>query len=303
MSKSNELPAKRLLIEEILKYSFPDLMSWEMPKYYDGIGPYSPKEHLSYSDQLGSWKVNAHYVLNNASHEALIGHLMDLRLNIPLSYKDPFLVKEVERLGEFKRFIWWASGFNVVSREADFNHWAHIENLELFEAVALSIGFEPCELVEKDIQQVSERNQALQFFKKRQRLIHDRFYRQKDPQEHPSATQLCEWAKEIGLDLPQALIEAVNKNCAVKNENEKRTDLSAGPEFQSIEKMSLLKLIAGMAAEQYGFNPNDQRSKATSHIIEDVQAVGLSLDHKTTLKWLRESSELVSNEYWDSDQS
>ncbi len=278
-------------------------MSWEMPKYYDGIGPYCPKEYISYSKQLGSWQVNAHNVLNNASQEALINHLMDLRLDIPLSHNDPFITAELERLGEFGSFTWWAAGFNVAGREADFNHWVLIENLELNEAVALSIGFEPCELDATYVENVNDRNEALQFLKKRQRLIQNRFYREKDKRKHLSAIELCDWAEEIKLDLPQALIAAVNKNRATKNENEKRIDMNTDAEFQSTEKLSLLKLIAGMSAEQYGFNPNDRRSKITSNIIEDVQAVGLSLDHKTTLKWLRESSELVSNEYWDRYQS
>jgi hypothetical protein len=39
---------------------------------------------------------------------------------------------------------WFAGGFNVVGREADYRYWLAMRNWTLFEAVALSIGFEPC---------------------------------------------------------------------------------------------------------------------------------------------------------------
>lgn len=67
----------------------------------------------------------------------------------------------------------------------------------------------------------------------------------------------------------------------------------------SSEKGSMLKLIAAMACEQYGFDPDARRSQAVPNLRQDLDMVGLPLDDKTIRKWLREACELVPKEYWD----
>jgi len=54
-----------------------------------------------------------------------------------------------------------------------------------------------------------------------------------------------------------------------------------------------------MACEQYNFNPTLTRSSATSSIRDDIETVGLSMDNKTILKWLKEAAALIPNEYWE----
>jgi hypothetical protein len=57
------------------------------------------------------------------------------------------------------------------------------------------------------------------------------------------------------------------------------------------ERDSLLKLVLGMAIEQYGFSPNETKSSATAAIVEDLIANGLELSDDTVRKYLKEATE------------
>ncbi|WDI30262.1 hypothetical protein PUV54_09855 [Hyphococcus flavus] len=64
-------------------------------------------------------------------------------------------------------------------------------------------------------------------------------------------------------------------------------------ELKPKERDSLLKLVIGMAVEQYGYTPDSSRNAATKHIETDLRAHGVPLDRNTILKWLREGAELL----------
>lgn len=55
------------------------------------------------------------------------------------------------------------------------------------------------------------------------------------------------------------------------------------------ERETLLKLVAAMAVKGYRFDPEAKRNDATSDILNDLDQLGISLDKKTVLKWLREA--------------
>ncbi len=75
----------------------------------------------------------------------------------------------------------------------------------------------------------------------------------------------------------------------------------AQTEMTSQERQSALKLIAAMSCEQYGFNPKANRNDSTKRIQEDLASVGLSLDNKTILKWLKDAADLIDKDYWSED--
>ena len=63
------------------------------------------------------------------------------------------------------------------------------------------------------------------------------------------------------------------------------------------KKNSLLTLVAGMAIKGYRFDPNANRNEATSDIQSDLDELGIGLDQKTILKWLREATALVDKDH------
>lgn len=68
---------------------------------------------------------------------------------------------------------------------------------------------------------------------------------------------------------------------------------SPSKDLKTRERDTLLKLIIGIAVEQYGFNPKSKRNEATNNIQSDLATCGISMDVDTILKKLREASELL----------
>jgi len=70
----------------------------------------------------------------------------------------------------------------------------------------------------------------------------------------------------------------------------------SGEELSDLEQKSLLKIVAAMAINGYRFDPKAQRNQATSDIQSDAHLLGLELDPKTILKWLRKACELLPDD-------
>jgi len=59
------------------------------------------------------------------------------------------------------------------------------------------------------------------------------------------------------------------------------------------EQKTLLKLVIGMAVEQYRYNHTGSRNQATRQIKDDLEMHGVGISENTILKWLREAAELL----------
>lgn len=68
------------------------------------------------------------------------------------------------------------------------------------------------------------------------------------------------------------------------------------------EKESLLKLVIGMAVEQYAYNPKAARSDTVKNIASDLAHLGISLDIGTIRKFLRKGTDLLPPEALDDDK-
>ncbi|QQR80080.1 MAG: hypothetical protein IPJ69_12195 [Deltaproteobacteria bacterium] len=68
----------------------------------------------------------------------------------------------------------------------------------------------------------------------------------------------------------------------------------AEKELSTKEKSTLFKLILGMAAGGYGYDPKSIRNNAISEIAEDLVRFEIPLDEDTVRKWLKEASEVHS---------
>lgn len=63
---------------------------------------------------------------------------------------------------------------------------------------------------------------------------------------------------------------------------------------------AMLKLIIGMAAAGYGFDPRQDRNSATAEIRNDLERLGIGLTDETILKYLRQGSKLLPKGAMDS---
>lgn len=92
--------------------------------------------------------------------------------------------------------------------------------------------------------------------------------------------------------------EMANKDEAIKHISNELKEAINSREFtdkplSSRERISLLKLLIGMAVEQYGYNHTGARNQATKQIKDDLEVHGVGVSENTILKWLREAAELL----------
>jgi hypothetical protein len=123
------------------------------------------------------------------------------------------------------------------------------------------------------------------------------------------------WATNSNISLPNELIrvvksrteipdwkaqcEAVSQECDVlkreleelRSRQEKKQDL--GPK----ERLTVKRLIIGMAVQGYKYNPKADRNSAPKEIADDLESLGISLDVDTVRKWLKESAEELPSDW------
>ncbi len=100
--------------------------------------------------------------------------------------------------------------------------------------------------------------------------------------------QYLDWLAKMKFLLPQNLVDLVF---------EFQGNIQTSESVEICDNKSLLKLVAAMAIGGYRFNPQAARNPATADIQSDLDKLGLGLDQKTVLKWLREATTLVNKDY------
>jgi ribosomal protein L31E len=109
-------------------------------------------------------------------------------------------------------------------------------------------------------------------------------------------TAVAEFDKET-VDWKKRAIaaeEEVNAIKARKSELEKAiVDNAINSSVSTRERETMLKLIIGVAVEQYGFDPKKSRNDAAKQISDDLAGHGLSVSDDTVRKYLKEAAELL----------
>lgn len=216
---------------------------------------------------------------------------------------------------------------NKPSTYARFDHWLKMPYWSIVEGLLLINNRDPRYLSFKAI---NENSRVSQFAKKvlDQFSICERHKAVQVLQETNSPETFVGWAEEVGFEVFEGLKIALEQNgksllsykllseYLIGKNSELETQLelqnreleAVNTEQQSnfsnaskIERQTLLKLVSAMACEQYNYDPKNERSPATSAIRDDIESVGLSMDNKTILKWLKEASALVSDDYWEAN--
>lgn len=204
------------------------------------------------------------------------------------------------RIGRLHRFILppIAYGFGHPSYTAKFDHWARMPQLSLHEVSLLSLGADPsCMKDDKfaELKKTLERGKSLwaahaSFLE--QREIFSRCFRHTGyGYASEGILQIKRWIDALDIQVHPQFYEGLEARIALKHVEVVATNAST-PE-QSLnrvsdqEKETLYKLIAAMAIKGYMFVPDAKRNQATADIQSDLDQLGISLDQKTILKWVR----------------
>jgi hypothetical protein len=296
-----EETGRTVAIDILVKLKLGAFHGWSAPKPLHNVGP-------SHAERFNQFEMAVHHIEEQLREALETRNDADLRFLIgknaessTAEWFDHLLKNEISTLAR-KEPIWLALGFGHPDHAADFNYWSKVGLLSVQEATLLSVGIEPDKEHSNFLERVRDaagdpkKNEQAIFLSKRYRLMRDYFPFGVSSFISVSPAWFMALIKKIDLEVPDDL----RAGLAYLNE----TSLDAGtverPETMAAsEKGSLLRMVAAMACEQYGFDPSEPRSQAVPSLRQDLDSVGLPLDDKTIRKWLREACELVPSEYWD----
>lgn len=287
-----------------MRRKFGRLMEWARPTLVHTFGPNDLDVVQKYETRLEVTKNLVSEALTQWSDEK-IAHLGAQLKNGSQFEDDEWKTLGDPAIGELSRHPLQpiVYGFGHPSFKADFDYWGKMPELTIYEASALSVGADPAAFTEDRINSIRELESkggnpwsALGFLAKRFEIFR-RHYTHTGwgfIAERPSKVK--EWIDRIEVAVhPEFYAELVKRSPSANPAVH-----PTGPTMLNRqERETLLKLIAGMACEQYNYDPSKERSEATSRILEDIELVGLTMDAKTIRKWLKEASELVDPSYWN----
>lgn len=211
----------------------------------------------------------------------------------------------------------------------DFKYWCTLSGWTFDEALALSLGLDPRAVESETTKRDDFPPELTQEFEKRR----VQFARACACNQFPyivnagppvifSARDFIEWAISNRVELPTALVEEIRANNIVitnwkvehdkvieklQNENEAlklqidkfnhtKPSSAATDPLRSDERLSLLKMIRGIAVEKYAYDPDKKRNSAARDITSDVEKQGFKIDDGTVRKWLDQAFDLVRGE-------
>jgi hypothetical protein len=193
-----------------------------------------------------------------------------------------------------------AQFYNQPYANADFVHWSKAAHWTLDEAVALSFGKEPDQVNWEKLEPLKDKSTFAKNFAKRRDLALRATHWKRFGNTIPPAV-FIDWAKELKIELPEALLNAVSEMGMVAvNWHEKFLKLKA--EFDTRQKQpsentqktdNLLKAIACIAFDAYGYDPKSAKSTVAKDISEALKKHGQSMDPKTIRAWLKNGIELL----------
>ena len=180
-------------------------------------------------------------------------------------------------------------------REELISSWAKAPYWSTEEGAALAYDLDPSEVIEPGITGYDGPTlkfppDTMQFFR-----LADRAQEVGDLGAKPKPFEFVNWARSIDYEFHPAWWNAIED--AGADSGEGRTIPPTGPppgELGTRERDSLLKLVIGMAVEQYGYDPQKLKNTAITNIQSDLARHGLSLDTDTIRKWLRAGADLLS---------
>jgi len=301
MQENHNEPNSRML-ETLLKEKFGELYYWTMPIICKTVGPYTPEVFTRFEARRTDLIERCMQELDFDSVSQLVE---------PAQVEDEALEQQTLEWGNFLRPEiyalknqmpnWMSGGFGHPEYAADFEYWGQMAKFQLHEALLLSVGIEPRHVEERDIDFATKnigQNRlapAMEYLAKRREQFRRYFPAGYNGWHSIRPKELKAWVDGISLDVHSDFYAQLEQRTAspkaiVKKESEKNISLQ--------ERETLLKLIAAMSCEQYGFDPEKSRNPATSSILHDIETVGLTMDSNTIRKWLKEAVALVPNEYW-----
>jgi len=247
-------------------------------------------EHNDFSETISKIEAYKLTLRNMAENELLTLHKQSL-INDAEQRKRNVINEENSRF------------YNLQSARADFVHWSKAAHWTLDEAIAISFGKEPDIVTWKKIEPLKDKTEFAKSFARRRDLALRAIRWKKFGNEAIPPVLFISWAKEVKIELPADLISELEKiGHTATNWREQYCNLKS--EFDALAKSTqttdntqktenLLKAIACIAIDAYGYDPKSAKSTAPKDISDALKRQGQSLDPKTIRNWLKDGIEIL----------
>lgn len=287
------------VIDGALAAKFGVWWTWEKPILDHSIGPCNSNAFDEFEDRLSALRQRARLELEALGDNELqeLQELSSASKRLVEWFRG-LVQSEINQL-KLQEPVWLMAGFGHPTARANFQHWSQVARYSLHEALMLSVGVEPELLPEHLVEtprkgQSKQTNPQINFLQQRRTVLKGHFPR--DTWDGKSLSVSPGWLKDlidrIELDVhPEFLAQLSRRVARDRGEAIEKPRRLLGSELES-----LLKLVAGMAIEQYGYNPQSSRNDAVRNIADDLDQLGIGLDLKTIRKWLKEACAMVDPE-------
>lgn len=183
----------------------------------------------------------------------------------------------------------------------DYKFWARKAHWVPVEAILISLGLKPTDEL-LDLVDALDNNsfKACKLLKEYDERLELLFAANRSGRlsEDSTPPEILKWFEKQEFSMPEGLLDAVRRfQCDEINVPVQPSENN----FSDRERETLLRLVAAMAVRGYMFKPDAARNPATKDIQDDLELLGIGLDQKTILKWLRESTNLISPDIFNDD--
>jgi hypothetical protein len=304
----SEHQSAEVIADDLLTQAFPDLWGWERPTLNEAIGPNNLDDVEAFERKRTSFMAAAKQALASKSEDDIAAARQDeadlIRgaRSIIRDLLGDDIMRTMPRIPPPLAY-----GFGHPSFATDFIYWSQMSELRLHEAVMVSVGVDP-EAIDEDRVRKWEKERdkagreagyfrAVEFLLRRRKLMYRAFPSWIEGPTPANTKRLYEWMRSVELELQPGFAAALARRFADKPKP--TSPETSAKALSAQERSTLLKLIAAMACEQYGYDPRGDRSDVAPNIQKDLELVGLTMDAKTIRKWLREAAQQVEASYWD----
>jgi len=293
------------IVAQAIDRKFGKLLTWERPDLAHTFGANNLDHVESFEKELSETRKIVRTALDQTSDEDL-GHFQSTisdNMRIDENHVDGISAKQINRL---HRIIPppISYGFGHPTFAAKFDYWASMPSLTLHETALLSLGADPsCMKDDKfaEMQKSVDRGEflwaAYTSFLNQREIFRRCFHFTGFGYASEEVASIKRWVDDLDINVHSKFYEGLEarttpKVIEVGAENAPRpTQTSKVMTDQEI--VTLLKLVAAMAVNGYAFVPDAKRNQATADIQSDLDQLGVSLDQKTILKWIRTACDVL----------
>lgn len=287
------------IITRAIEWKFGQLLAWERPDLAHTFGANDLDLIEEFEKRLANKIDKVRFALGQTSDTDLVKFQSKIADRIRFSERD-LAAFSMDQVNEIRHSVPppIAYGFGHPVFAAKFCHWSRMPELTLHEVSFLSLGANPTCMKDSkftDMQRTVDNGEPLfaaYTSLLEQREIFKRCFSFTGPGYWAEGiANIKGWIDDLDIQVHPQFYAGLIARTTPKVVEVDAVKMPASPldskGLTEQETETLFKLIAAMSIKGYAFIPEAKRNQATADIQSDLDQLGISLDPKTILKWVR----------------